>query len=151
MTLTVEFSGDTGQVRPELLAELINYAFQKLDSRPSGDWEMSVLLADSNTISELHTEFFGDPSDTDVMSFPSGDLESGDGNYLGDIAISSTIAHLQAEEHQHSFEREVAFLALHGLLHLLGYDDLNPEGKQEMLTIQEGLLAAWEREQGARL
>lgn len=112
---------------------------------------MSVMLAGSEAISALHAEFFDDPSDTDVMSFPSGDLESGDGTYLGDVAISATVAKIQAREHGHTFEREVAFLALHGLLHLLGYSDLTQEGKQEMLAIQESMLAVWEHEQGTQL
>lgn len=109
---------------------------------------MSVLLADAGRIVELHGEFFDDPTDTDVMSFPSGDLESGEGRYLGDVAISTSMAAIQAEEHQQSFGREIAFLALHGLLHLLGYDDLTPDGKQEMFVLQEQLLSSWEQEHG---
>jgi probable rRNA maturation factor len=151
LTLTVDISGDTYEIDPALLAELLDHAFRGYPGRPEGDWEMSVLLADTDTVIELHRQFFDDPSDTDVMSFPSGDLEVGDGNYLGDIAVSLSMAAVQAAEQGHSTGREIAYLCLHGMLHLLGHDDLTEEGKLEMLALQDAMLTAWEQARGCVL
>lgn len=61
---------------------------------------------------------------------------------IGDIVICTYIARKQAKKFKHSFEREVNFLALHGLLHLLGYDHMTPRDEKQMFTLAENILSA---------
>lgn len=92
--------------------------------------EVSVTFTDNSGIRELNQRFRGIDRPTDVLSFPLFDY---DGNseeppvdeltgMLGDVVLSLEQAKKQAEEYGHSFEREVAFLTVHSMLHLLGYD-----------------------------
>ncbi|MBE6547314.1 MAG: rRNA maturation RNase YbeY [Ruminococcaceae bacterium] len=92
--------------------------------------EVSVTFTDNDGIRELNNKFRQIDRPTDVLSFPLFDFE-GDSeeppvdeimNMLGDIVISLERAKEQADEYGHSFEREVAFLCVHSMLHLLGYD-----------------------------
>ncbi|MCS7050847.1 MAG: rRNA maturation RNase YbeY [Thermomicrobium sp.] len=100
--------------------------------------EVGVWICRDEEIAELHERFHGIPGPTDVMSFP------GDPPYLGDIAVSAETARVQAAEVGHSVGREIAFLALHGFLHLVGYDDRNETERSHMLRRQEELLRAFE-------
>jgi probable rRNA maturation factor len=133
---------------PGYLADLVRHAAQSEPMLVSSNWEMTLRLVSDDTISDLHERFFADPSPTDVITFPSGDLPSPDGAYLGDVVVSLDTAALQALEGGHSTEREVAFLALHGLLHLCGYDDVTEQDRLAMHRHQSKLLGAWEREEG---
>ncbi len=104
--------------------------------------EVSVTLCDNAEIHELNREYRGVDRPTDVLSFPIFDEEDmGSKTVLGDIVISLEKAKEQAEGFGHSFEREVAFLTVHSMLHLLGYD--HEEGKaaeSEMFSRQEAIL-----------
>lgn len=60
--------------------------------------------------------------------------------FLGDIAISVDRARLQADEYGHSIERELAFLTIHGMLHLLGFDHILKEDEEEMIALQDQIL-----------
>ena len=91
----------------------------------SADREVSVTFCDNEKIRVLNKRFRQIDRATDVLSFPL--FENGDGipeldRMLGDIVLSLERAREQAEEFGHSFEREVAFLTVHSVLHLLGYD-----------------------------
>ncbi len=99
--------------------------------------EVSVTFTDNAGIRALNAQFRGMDKATDVLSFPLTDFEGseeppvdGDEITLGDIVISLERAAAQAEEYGHSFEREVAFLCVHSMLHLLGYDHVD-EGEEE--------------------
>lgn len=95
-----------------------------------GMFEVSVSFLDNAGIRELNRDYRGIDSPTDVLSFPTGEngRESFDKNaetgawMLGDIAISIPKAYEQAERYGHSLQREFAFLTVHSMLHLLGYD-----------------------------
>lgn len=104
--------------------------------------EISVTLCDNEAIHELNREYRGVDRPTDVLSFPIFDDDDMGGKVvLGDIVLSLEKATAQAEEYGHSFEREVAFLCVHSMLHLLGYD--HEEGKaqeSEMFLRQEEIL-----------
>ena len=78
----------------------------------------------------------------DVLSFPAleGELLLAPPGYLGDIAICYARAVEQAKEYGHSLERELAFLAVHGALHLMGYDHMTPDEENEMVRRQEEIL-----------
>ena len=96
---------------------------------------LNVTFVSVGEITKLNNVFRGKESPTDVLSFPSGL-----GGLLGDIIICSSVAAAQAEEYGHSLEREVAFLSLHGLLHLLGFD--HEEGEEEMTGLQEKVMVS---------
>lgn len=109
--------------------------------------EISVSFVDNESIRELNAEYRDKDSATDVLSFPLGE----DGVYdvneetgallLGDIVISMERAMEQAEMYGHSLEREMGFLTVHSMLHLLGYDHENGgEEERIMLEKQEAVL-----------
>ncbi|MDD2956582.1 MAG: rRNA maturation RNase YbeY [Oscillospiraceae bacterium] len=90
--------------------------------------EVSVSFLDNEQIRQLNAEYRNKDSATDVLSFPLGekgeyDINGDTGAYmLGDIAISVERATEQAEQYGHTFQREIGFLTVHSMLHLLGYD-----------------------------
>lgn len=109
--------------------------------------EVSVTLVDNESIRALNSEHRGIDRATDVLSFPMLTEEGfevdpdTDAIILGDIVISLERAREQAEEYNHSFRREVAFLLTHSLFHLLGYDHVNSEEEErEMFAKQERVL-----------
>lgn len=107
--------------------------------------EVSVTFTDNEKIHVLNREYRNVDRPTDVLSFPLSDGEDydtdGDAVLLGDIVISLERAQTQAEEYGHSFEREVAFLTVHSMLHLLGYDhETSPEDERDMFARQDEIL-----------
>lgn len=107
--------------------------------------EVSVTFTDNEGIHALNREYRNVDRPTDVLSFPLSDGEDydtdGDAVLLGDIVISLERAQTQAEEYGHSFEREVAFLTVHSMLHLLGYDhETSPEDERDMFARQGEIL-----------
>lgn len=103
--------------------------------------EVEVTFVDDNEIHELNKEFRNIDRSTDVLSFPLGENGVYDTNpatgakMLGDVVISLEHAVAQAEEYGHTLQREVAFLTVHSMLHLLGYDHVN--GGIEAETMRE--------------
>lgn len=114
------------------------------------DLEVSVALVDNDYIRELNKTYRGKDAPTDVLSFPMlepGEVDdvSSEGEVeqlLGDIVISLEKAEEQAKSYGHSFEREVAFLVVHGVLHLLGYDHEIEEERKIMRQKEEEALKA---------
>ena len=115
---------------------------------------VSLTFTDDEGIRELNRCFRGVDAPTDVLSFPMREageegpeaLPAGEAAFeeeepLGDIVISLPRALAQAEEYGHSAEREIGFLFVHGLLHLLGYDHDTEEREREMFSRQEAVLA----------
>jgi probable rRNA maturation factor len=133
---------------PGQLRQLLNAAQEWEPSVPEGRWGVTLRITDDAEIAALHLRFFDDLSATDVISFPSGDDLSAAAGYLGDIVASSDTAALNASDAQHSLERELAFLALHGVLHLCGHDDRTPQSRVAMLGLQTTLLETYERHYG---
>jgi probable rRNA maturation factor len=97
---------------------------------------INVILVDNSEIRRLNREYRKLDYPTDVISFENTD----EGNELGDIFISVDKALEQAQEYQHSFERELGFLSCHGFLHCNGYDHLNETDELEMFTLQDEIL-----------
>lgn len=104
---------------------------------------ISVMLTDNEGIRAINAEYRGIDKATDVLSFPSAELTAGDIDYLlldkdpesgayflGDMAISLQRCEEQGEEFGHGFEREISYLTVHSVLHLLGYDHVD-EGKMK--------------------
>ncbi|HHY14724.1 MAG TPA: rRNA maturation RNase YbeY [Firmicutes bacterium] len=104
--------------------------------------EVSVSFVDDRAIRALNKQYRGLNEPTDVLSFPQDELPPGLPQILGDIVISLERAEEQAGEYGHRPEREVVYLAVHGLLHLLGYDHETEEGQNIMRAKEEQVLAA---------
>ena len=112
-----------------------------------GDAEVSVTFVDNDQIRRLNAKFRDKDSATDVLSFPMGengeyDLNPSTGaKLLGDVVLSMEKAAEQALEYEHSFEREVCYLTVHSMLHLLGYDHMNSEEKAVMRMKEETVMS----------
>lgn len=106
--------------------------------------QVSVSFVDDATIHELNREHRGIDRPTDVLSFPQYEPDEvfpeGMPVVLGDLVVSIETARRQAAEYGHDEEREIAFLLVHGFLHLLGYDHETPEEEAEMRQQQRILL-----------
>ncbi|MGM0874309.1 MAG: rRNA maturation RNase YbeY [Bacillota bacterium] len=112
------------------------------------DAELSVTFVTNERIQEVNREYRNKDQPTDVISFALEEMGEGEIEIvgleqppmLGDIIISIPRAKEQAIEYGHSFIRELGFLAVHGFLHLLGYDHMNDEDEKEMFTKQKDIL-----------
>lgn len=114
--------------------------------------EVSISIVDDETIRELNRTYRQMDASTDVLSFALnetvegepeihyGEMEEEADTSLGDIVISLPTAQRQAQEYGHSLERELAFLTIHGFLHLLGYDHMNDEDEKVMFARQRAIL-----------
>jgi probable rRNA maturation factor len=96
---------------------------------------VSLLFTDDEAIKQLNSRYRGVDSATDVLSFPSEEED-----FLGDIAISVPRARLQAEQYGHPLPREIAFLTVHAMLHLFGYDHIEPADEEKMRARQREIL-----------
>ena len=111
-----------------------------------GPAEVSVTFVDNLEIRRLNAQFRNIDSETDVLSFPLGENGEYDINHdtgaklLGDVVISLEKAQEQAVTVGHSFEREVCYLTVHSMLHLLGYDHMQPEEKRVMRVKEEEVM-----------
>ena len=107
------------------------------------DVEFNVILVDNNYIHELNKNYRKIDRETDVITFALEDNEEvneEEHRLLGDIYISVDKAKSQALEYGHSFKREICFLAVHGFLHLLGYDHMNKHDEEIMFSKLELIL-----------
>lgn len=128
-----------------------------------GPLEVGIVVTTDEEVLTLNRQYLGHDYHTDVLSFGMNDNEeiieeSGGGfvtpteraPYLGDVVISYDRAAEQAPEYNHSTEAEVATLLVHGLLHLLGYDDTEDEKRAKMHSRQEDLLAEFTSKSAAQ-
>lgn len=139
------------------IKEIIDYALKEEGVKV--DYEVSVILIDNNEIRNINRETRNIDNATDVLSFPMLEYPAGevfkdvyfdykfDDTYLddgklviGDIAISLQRAKEQSVEYEHSFEREVLYLTVHSVLHLMGYDHMEEEDKKKMRKREEEIL-----------
>ncbi|AOF49080.1 rRNA maturation RNase YbeY [Tetragenococcus halophilus] len=118
--------------------------------------EMSITFMDNERIQVINRDYRGKDAPTDVISFAIEEAGQNEmpiffddekmtdlPNELGDIMISTQRAQEQAAEYGHSYEREVGFLALHGFLHINGYDHMTPEDEKKMFGLQKEILNAY--------
>ncbi|MDO3661329.1 rRNA maturation RNase YbeY [Bacillus sp. C28GYM-DRY-1] len=152
MSLLIDIVDETGSVSEEMLKEVENLLQFAADREGVQDQaEVSVTIVTNEDIQQINKEYRGKDTPTDVISFALE--EEGEGEVeivgaemppvLGDIIISADRTREQAEEYNHSFKRELGFLAVHGFLHLLGYDHMTKEEEEEMFTKQKDLLDAY--------
>lgn len=110
--------------------------------------EISVTFVTNERIQEVNREYREKDQPTDVISFALEEMGEGEveivgidqPRMLGDIIISIPRAKEQAQDYGHSFMRELGFLAVHGFLHLLGYDHMTEADEKEMFTKQKEIL-----------
>jgi len=111
---------------------------------PSGS-EVSIAVVDDAAMAELNRRYRRRAGSTDVLAFP----QEG-GGLLGDVVVCAERAAAQARRYRHALERELRLLVIHGVLHLLGYEDTSPRGAQRMRRRQRELLRSLEAAEGGR-
>lgn len=139
---TITINDEFGYDNYEYLNDLLSYT---LKQEKVNNAVFSVIFVDNNEIQRLNREYRNIDKITDVISFAFEDTDTmvyNDLRVLGDIFISIPKMIDQAKEYGHSEKRELSFLAVHGLLHLLGYDHMNEEDEKEMFDLQEMILDA---------
>lgn len=142
MTVKVTFDGEWKQ---DIIKKSIRFALES--ENISFDTEIEVVIVSEDEIRSLNNETRGIDRVTDVLSFPMFEsvdeaVEDAEGNvFLGSMVICKEKAEQQADEYGHSIDREVAFLSVHSVLHLLGYDhELGEKEEKEMFQKQEKVL-----------
>lgn len=158
----IEMLDETQEVSQEMMGkirDMLNFAAKKLGKENK---EMAITFVDNEKIHQINLEYRDMDRPTDVVSleykpetdivFSQEDLEADPDlaamiadydAYIGELFISVDKAHEQAESYGHSFQREMGFLAVHGFLHINGYDHYTPEEEKEMFTLQEEILTAY--------
>jgi len=144
--MNIEVFNETSESLEKELNELKGLLSNICKDESLGDGEFNIIIVDNKKIQELNKEYRNIDKVTDVISFALEDDETYKlDNYrmLGDIYICIEKAYSQAEEYGHSFKRELSFLAVHGLLHLLGYDHMNETDEKVMFSKQEEVLSRY--------
>ena len=146
MNTTISFEPETLTVDEKIFAELLRAADVVGEIYGVENSELSITLTDDKNIHALNKKFRGVDRATDVLSFAfresdEPEIIGADFEVLGDVIISLERAKLQAEEFGHTFLREIIFLEVHGLLHLLGYDHMQDDERQEMEAEQKFIMA----------
>ena len=158
----IELIDETGQLSEEMkqqTLDILNFAAEKTGKE---DKEMAVTFVTNERSHTLNLEYRDTDRPTDVISleykpevpitFDEEDLADNPDllemmsefdSYIGELFISIDKAREQAEEYGHSFEREMGFLAVHGFLHINGYDHYTPEEEKAMFGLQEEILTAY--------
>jgi len=151
--LEIYFEDETARVDDkieDLIRKLLNHT--AVEEELAGELEVSVTFMTDVDIQEVNATYRGKNVPTDVISFALEELtegevaiipEEGMPTALGDILISVETAERQAGEYGHDFNREIGFLALHGFLHLLGYDHITEEEEAKMFGRQKEILASF--------
>lgn len=149
--MSVEILNESGEdVNEQMLIDVCSFALASMDVHP--DTEATITLVDETTMADLHVRWMDLEGPTDVMSFPMDELTPGGGRpdaaapgpaMLGDIILCPAYDRKQAEMAGHTLAHELALLTVHGVLHLLGYDHVEPADEREMFALQNELLADW--------
>jgi probable rRNA maturation factor len=134
--INVEFNNqqDDINIQQEMLDLLEKVVVTAAELEGYSGGEVSVAFVSNKQIKELNNKYREKNQATDVLSFPI------DKEMLGDIIISAQRAAEQSEEYGHPLKRELAYLTVHGMLHLFGYDHHNEEEKNEMRQKEERVL-----------
>ncbi|MDW4185542.1 rRNA maturation RNase YbeY [Staphylococcus saprophyticus] len=146
---TIDFSDHTNLVKEDWFTQIDKLlTFAKEQENIEEEAELSVTFVDKDEIQEINKMYRDKDKVTDVISFA---LEEDEPEItgiemprvLGDIIICTDVAQEQADSYGHSFERELGFLALHGFLHLLGYDHMNEQDEKQMFGRQDQILNSY--------
>jgi probable rRNA maturation factor len=151
--LEIDMMDETTEISEEQwmdIEQLLQFAAKMEEITPGA--ELSVTFVNNEKIKEINRDYRNKNQATDVISFAMEEMGEGEmeiiyeedaPRMLGDIIISVPKAIEQAEEYGHSLKRELGFLALHGLLHLLGYDHESEAEEKEMFDKQKEILDAY--------
>ncbi len=145
MNTTISFEPETLTVDNKIFEEIMRAADVVGELYGVENSELSITLTDDKNIHALNKKYRDIDRATDVLSFAFRESDEpevigADFEILGDVIISLERAKVQAEEFGHSFLREIIFLEVHGLLHLLGYDHMQDDERQEMETEQKFIM-----------
>lgn len=125
------------KIDEKVLEKIINFTSKYLQIK---DAYISIVFIDNERIHEINKTYRKVDAPTDVISFAFNDGEEIKSSDLGEIYISIDKVKSQSEEYNHSFERELCFLTVHGILHLLGYDHMNKKDEKCMFDLQKKIL-----------
>jgi len=150
--LNIDFLDETNEVKEEhieLVEKLLQHAANHLEIEDGS--EVSLTFVSNERIHEINREYRDKDQPTDVISFALEELGEGEieivgegiPRVLGDIIISTDRTKEQAADFGHTFERELGFLAVHGFLHLLGYDHMTEEDEKVMFGKQDEILSSF--------
>ena len=141
--MSVELTNRSGALVPEKqMHSLLDFGITYMELHP--DCAISLTFVDVIEMEELHIKWMQEGGPTDVLSFPMDMPEKiGDAVTLGDIVISPAVAAKQALEAGHSTEDEIYILAIHGLLHIIGYDHADPDEEKVMFSLQAKIVKEW--------
>ena len=134
------FNTTNKKIDTKELASVIEFACDHLGIKNP---LLNIVIVDNEKIREINREYRNKDSVTDVISFAFeevNDVQYKDVRFLGEIYISYERCESQASDYGHSVRREFCYLAVHGLLHLLGYDHMNEEDKKVMRSLEEEIL-----------
>ncbi len=141
----IEVNNETDATIDEVeFAELARYVLGRMHVAEGA--ELAIMFVDEEAMEQLHLQWMDEPGPTDVLSFPMDELRPGTAEsptppgLLGDIVVCPSVAARQAATAGHTAEEEMLLLTTHGLLHLLGYDHVEPEEEKEMFALQRNLL-----------
>lgn len=141
----IDVNNETDAVIDEAeFAALASYVLKEMHIAEGA--ELAILFVDEAAMEELHIKWMDEPGPTDVLSFPMDELRPGTAGQptpaglLGDIVVCPSVAARQAVTAGHSAQEEMLLLTTHGILHLLGYDHVEPEEEKEMFELQRKLL-----------
>ncbi|MBD9700129.1 rRNA maturation RNase YbeY [Flavimobilis sp. GY10621] len=143
--MTIEVNNESGfEVDEAEFAAIGRFVLDAMHLHPQT--ELSILMVDTDVMTDLHVQWMDEPGPTDVLSFPMDELRPGSedeptpAGLLGDVVLCPEVAAAQAVRAGHSTEEEMLLLTTHGILHLLGYDHAEPEEEKEMFALQRHLL-----------
>lgn len=143
--MTIEVNNESGfEVDEAEFAAIGRFVLDAMHVHPQT--ELSILMVDTDVMTDLHVQWMDEPGPTDVLSFPMDELRPGTedsptpAGLLGDVVLCPVVAAEQAARAGHSTEEEMLLLTTHGILHLLGYDHVEPDEEKEMFALQRHLL-----------
>ena len=149
--MPIEIDNRSGAICPEVeLLDLAAFALKELlvDERA----ELEISLVDEAEMTRLHEEWMDEAGPTDVLSFPMDELRPNELSendevpvVLGDVVICPDVARKQGDTAGHGMEQELRILLVHGILHLLGFDHLEPEEEAEMFALQGKIVKDWSK------
>lgn len=149
--MSIEIDNRSGAICAEFeLIDLAAFALQELhvDKRA----ELEISLVDEAEMTRLHEEWMDEAGPTDVLSFPMDELRPNELSendevpvVLGDVVICPDVARKQGDTAGHGMEQELRILLVHGILHLLGFDHLEPAEEVEMFALQGKIVKDWSK------
>lgn len=153
--MPIEIANESGaEVDTDAIRDAARHALSEMGVHPMA--ELSILAVDKAYMTDLNRRWMGGDGPTDVLAFPMDELnlrrasaqedEPAAETLLGDIVLCPNVAEKQAAAAGHAAADELHMLTVHGVLHILGYDHVEPDEAKQMFGLQAKLLDSWRRE-----